>query len=244
MKINQNIFSFPPYISTSWNNIAALHVKEKTLTINLIDGETVEIPNLKSDILELIFDTHAKHLEEDAKQETSGNHAFGVFPFQQDQEGGQEIGIPFKFGIGTMDAWGAALQHNPSQAGMPNLPEEVLVKVRSIAKIIAPDDAQAMPKPEPHCNCMHCQVARAINQGLGLNDMYQKEEPQLETAESAPTKEELFLQEWDIQQAGDKLYTVIHKDDQNKEYRVYLGDPMGCTCGEQGCKHLIAVLKS
>lgn len=60
MKINKKVFSIPPYISTTWMNIAALHMKDSVLMITLIDGETISIPGLKQDIITEIFRTHAE----------------------------------------------------------------------------------------------------------------------------------------------------------------------------------------
>lgn len=242
MKINDRIFSFPPYISTSWMNIAALHMRETNLIVNMIDGEIVQIPDLKPEIIETIFNAHANFLEESLAIEDGSDPSIGAFPFQHIQEEGGEMQLPLKFGVGAMDAWGAALQHNPAQANMPNLPDEVLEKVRSISKIISPDDPMAMPKAEPHCNCMHCQVARAISQGLGLHDMYQKEP--IKDDEEKVLDEDLAFQQWEIQQNKDKVYTVINRLDSDEKYSVYLGKPIGCTCGKEGCEHILAVLKS
>jgi hypothetical protein len=244
MKINDKIFSLPPYLSTSWNNVAAIYMRETTLIVNMIDGESVDIPDLSPDLLETIFNSHAIYLEDNSNAEEAANREFGTLPFQQMQDESGELPLPLKFGIGAMDTWGAALQHNPSQSNMPNLPDEVLEKVRSISKIISPEDPMAMPKPEPHCNCMHCQIARAINQGLGVNDMYEKEEASKQENEEQVADVDLSFQQWEIQQTEDKLYTVVNRLDTDEKYNVYLGHPVGCTCGKQGCEHILAVLKS
>jgi hypothetical protein len=218
-------------------------MRETTLIVNMFDGETVQIPDLKAEILEKIFESHAKFLEENSVIEEQEARSLGSFPFQQPQGGTGEMELPLKFGIGAMDSWGAALQHNPSQANMPNLPEEVLEKVRSISKIIAPDDPAVTPKPEPHCNCMHCQIARAINQGLGNNDIYQKNDP-VKEKEEVISEADLHFQQWDIKQTDEKMYSVINRLDKDEKYNVYLGHPVGCTCGIAGCEHILAVLKS
>lgn len=241
MKINEKIFCLPPFISTSWNNVAALHMKEANLIVSLFDGEAIQIPNLKPELLETIFEAHAKYLEQNTMIHEAESSPFGAFPFSSTQGGTGEMELPLKFGIGAMDAWGAALQHNPAQAHMPNLPDEVLEKVRSISKILSPEDPAVTPRPEPHCNCMHCQIARAINQGLGMNDMYQKPEPQ---AENTISEEDLIFQQWEIKQTDDKLYSVTNRLDTDEKYNVYLGHPVGCTCGKPGCEHILAVLKS
>ncbi|MGA8163819.1 MAG: hypothetical protein WB791_02200 [Waddliaceae bacterium] len=240
MKINNKIFSLPPHISTSWGNIISLHMKESTLVVTLRGGEVVQIPDLSSKVLETIFDTHAIYLEDKGKQEAQKIQSTGPFSFKQLQGELGDLEFPFRLGIGSIDGWGAALQHNPSQADTPDLPEEVLQKIRAIAKIIAPDDAMATPKPEPHCNCIHCQIARAINSGLEMTDIYQKDEDRQEEVND----EELRFQQWDIQQTDEQLYTVTNRLDVEEKYRVFLGHPVGCTCGREGCEHILAVLKS
>lgn len=244
MKINEHLFSLPPFISTSWKNVIALHVKDDVLIVNLIDGEAVHIPHLNQQMLELVFGMHAKFLEEDSEREMlEGAQPFGVLAFQSLKEDSELQDHPFKFSIGAMDAWGGALQHNPAQGNMANLPDEVLDKVRSISKIIAPKNPQSIPKPEPHCNCMYCQIARAINQGLGVSDFYEASEPASEHV--LPAEEhELTFQQWEISQTDKESYIVTNKLDVSEKYNVFLGRPIGCTCGKDGCEHILAVLKS
>lgn len=241
MKINNKIFSLPPYISTSWSNVAALHVSGTTLVVHLIDGEVINIPNLNMELMETIFEAHASYLEEKGKQDASKGGNPRGFSFHPGQ--GSEMEFPFKFGIGATDSLGTVLQHNPAQANMPPLPTDVLEKIKSIAKIIAPEDLTLVPKPEPHCNCMHCQIARTINQGLGITDIYAKEE---KAKEEIVQDDELKFQQWEIKptQGNDKLYTVINRLDPQESYNVFLGQPVGCTCGKPGCEHIVAVLKS
>lgn len=240
MKINSKILSLPPHISTTWGNIAALHMKGSILVINLVDGETVQIPDLKPEQLESIFQAHVNYLEEKTKQELVKPQQLGIFPFHQIVGEPGETEQFFRVGIGGMDNLGTALQHNPAQANLPNMPDEVLDKIRSIAKIIAPDDPVLAPKPEPHCNCMHCQIARAINQGLGHQEITGKEESQQEVV----SDQDLSFQQWEIKQTDEKLYTVVNRLDTKERYNVFLGHPVGCTCGKEGCEHIVAVLKS
>ncbi len=58
------------------------------------------------------------------------------------------------------------------------------------------------------------------------------------------SSEELSFQQWEIVQTGENLYQVVNRLDRADSYRVYLGDTIGCTCGKDGCEHVIAVLKS
>ena len=73
-----------------------------------------------------------------------------------------------------------------------------------------------------------------------------------EMKESSPSQEaveevtidDLRFREWDIKQTGDKLYTVANPLHAEEHYTVFLGSPIGCTCGEQNCQHIRAVLNS
>jgi hypothetical protein len=243
MKINNKMLSLPPYISTSWNHVLALHLKGSALVVCLTDGSTIEIPELRPEILETIFNAHASYLDRQSTQErpTSIQQMKSNIPFIASSTSQEtESDFPFRLGFGTFDTLGSALQHNPSQSQAPDLPPEILSKISAIAKIIAPDDPQSIPKPEPHCNCIHCQIARAINQGLEAGQTPEDDEKK----EDEIKEEDLTFRQWDISQSGDKLYTVINRLDSKEKYSVYLGHPVGCTCGKQGCEHILAVLKS
>lgn len=236
MKINPKIFSLPPYISTTWNNVIALYVKEGNLIVSLIDGEIIEIPNLKPELLEIIFNAHNAYMEFEIAREhfsKSNNKSPNPVSLTSDSTGES----PFRFAFSTLDGLGYALQHNPSQANAPEIPKEVLEKISAIAKIVAPEEANTLPKAEPHCNCMYCQIARAI-QGE------QQENVQEVSSEETVSDDELKFQEWNIVQTGDKMYTVTNKLDTLEKYSVFLGEPVGCTCGKSGCEHILAVLKS
>ncbi len=238
-KINKKIICIPPYISTSWSNITSLHVKEKTLFISLKNGEVVSIPEMTEDLLDTIFDSHTNHMEEQAVENIQAKKDPGSpLAFFQNIE--NQADLPFKFNISAIDNFGAMMQHNSSQKDAPDLPPEVLDKICSISKAIAPEDQTQIPKPEPHCNCMHCQIAGAIHKGLGIDGIFIKEE----IIEEKVNDNELQFQQWDIEKTDDKLYIVINRLDVKEKYNVFLGNPVGCTCGKTGCEHILAVLKS
>lgn len=233
MKINENILCLPPYISTSWKNVSSILFKNGELVIKVKDGEPVHIPNLAPQIVEAVFAAHA-HYMENQTEALPGNALMNP----------QLLGeSPFKIGFSTTDGLGAALQHNPEQAEAPDLPPEMLEKLGAIAKIVAPEDLDALPKPEAHCNCVHCQIARAIQRSIH-SDATLEVKPQETKDEEVISDEELKFQEWDITQTGDQLFTVINRLDSHEKYRVFLGHPVGCTCGKAGCEHILAVLKS
>jgi hypothetical protein len=223
MKITPTLLSIPPYISTPWENVAALHAEGDTLFVDLIHGPRVEIPHLPAHVLESAFASHAAHLEQKRPSTPSQEFQAFTFPLPLNGEGLEQLG--------------ASLQHNPAQADMPDLPPDLLGKIGGIAKAIGIEDPALVPKAEPHCNCMHCQIARAIYGHL--------EQPSVEPQEEAVADNELsFRPPWDVTEIGDHLYLVKNPLDVGEEFRVYLGDPLGCTCGENNCEHIRAVLRS
>ncbi len=234
MKINDRVLSIPPYISTSWENIASISVKEKELKLYLIielkNEHTIEIPDLSSSVLDAIFDMHTKYLESSDPKGTLNT------PSAPNESLG--FGFPIKIGMegGTgLESLGAAMQHNPDQMNAPNLPKEVLQRIISIAKVIGMDDPHNIPKPEPHCNCIHCQIARSLQVGAGMQE---------ENLDEEVNEEDLKFRSWDIKQTNEHLYEVINPLDTKEKYNVFLGDPIGCTCGERNCEHIKAVLNS
>lgn len=236
MKINDKILSIPPYISTSWSYVKSLQMKGPFLVITLMGGESINIPNLKSEILEQIFNAHANYLEKtlETPKETSPKNPMMFSSESPD--------LPFKLGIGSIDGLGNPLVHNPAQRDAPDIPPQILQKIAAIAKIISPEEIMAMPKPESHCNCLHCQIVRAIHHVV---EPEVTEEIAIEqTSDEEVKDEDLAFQQWDVSQTGDKLFNVTNKLDTQEKYSVYLGHPVGCTCGKSSCEHIVAVLKS
>lgn len=245
MKINQKIFSIPPYISTCWSNVSALHMNGMMLVVSLIDGKTIEIPGLTPPVIEGIFAMHANFLEEKDSNNllvpqvpTSVMHQFTEM-FPQDPQSDAH----FRLTISSLDELGSVMHHNSQQSNAPNIPQEILEKIVSITKIVAPEDL-TLPKPEPHCNCTHCQIARALTQPSDSQPALQEALVHKEKNEEIVSEKELAFQQWDIAQTGNQLFTVVNRLDPQEKYNVFLGDPVGCTCGKSGCEHIIAVLKS
>ena len=206
MKINTKILSIPPYISTSWKNITSLHVETRN----------------SQPILVIILVTgscvEVPHLNETALQEIFQTHA----NFLNEQQGMPELPT--------------VLQHNPEQANLPDLPPEMLDRIARLSKGGGINDPTTLPVAEPLCNCVYCQMARAINAEYELCAL---EEPD----ELIPDSE-LTFRSWDIKQTAEKLYKVTNPSDDKEEYMVFLGKPVGCTCGQKNCDHIQAVLRS
>lgn len=211
MKIGDKILSLPPYLSTPWKNVVALRLESSAygplLIVDLATGGRVEVPNLDRTTIEKIFDIHSTIFEEARKPEMT---------LLVPQE-------PLSL-----------MQHSMDQANSPDLPKGILKKTADMIKAMGMIDLSMLPKPEPHCNCPHCQILKAL------------QEPAAETppVEEIVSDAELQFQTWEIVENGPKLYTVTNKLDGNEQYTVFLGEPVGCTCGEKGCEHIQAVLRS
>jgi hypothetical protein len=226
MKITTTILSIPPYLSTTWKNISSLHVREErgafTLVVILQNRVQVEVPGLDKGTIDAVFEAHAHYAEESTPKNRPLNPLDSPFSFS----------LPLQ-ADGPIDTLGSGMQHNPEQADLPPIPPEVLKKITMIARAFGLDDASALPKAEPHCNCAYCQITRSL----------QGEEPKEEPIEEI-TEQDLSFRDWEIKKSGDQLYDVINPLEPNEHYSVFLGTPLGCTCGSKNCEHIRAVLNS
>lgn len=243
MKITPKLLSIPPYISTSWKNIIALHVRNEELIISLSDGEVIKIPDLSADTINSIFLAHSSYIEHEAQLEVQQgeNNSSNMQPPPFIQAlmaaDNQNLG-QMRVGFTTFDEAGLIMQHNPAQSDSPDIPFEILQKIAAIAKILSPESEDMIPQAEPNCNCMHCQLSRAIH---GV-DTIESMDHTIQHRE--PEKKNIPFEPWEVKQTEDKLYIVTNKQDSNEQYNVFLGDPVGCTCGVNGCPHILAVLRS
>lgn len=230
IKINKSILSIPPYISTQWNQISTLSYDEKnaSLIVTLINGTSVNIPNLDKKIIDQIFTLHAELLQSNQDQENQVNN------------GQANINIPFDLSnmqLPGLDSFTNIIQHDPDNMDAPDLPNQVLEKVKLMSETLNLENTGlSMPEPISGCNCFHCQVTRALT-GAKESSENAVDEPICE--------KDLTFKEWDIENAGPDLFNVINPLDKKEQYQVYLGkENMGCTCGQKNCPHLVAVLKS
>lgn len=216
MKINDKIINIPPYISTSWDNITSLFTISDLLIVVLKNGAKIEIPNLKGEMIEEIFKIHSKVLEDKSKPKTSISFGLPAMP-------------------SGLETFTSSMQHNPEQKNAPDMPSEMLDKIANIAKLFAEEANIDLPKPENNCNCMHCQISRALQLGMGINP---------ENLDEEVDEKDLKFRDWDIFEEGAYLYKVVNPLDEKEHYSVFLKDPIGCTCGKKNCEHIKAVLNS
>jgi len=241
MNVNDEMLSIPPYISTSWNNISALYMRkgnngQPLLVVVLHNGTNIEVPKLDSFAVKRVFAAHRKFVE---KKEGTLSDFSQTSSSSQNQDIAISLGLPFKLDGASMNMFegiGGLLQHNPDQKQMPNLPSGLIGKVTSLIKSFGLDRCELLDpsKAEPHCNCLYCQMVRALHD----------EPSQQGEGEEEVSDEDLTFQDWEVKQEGDKLYLVTNPLDRDERYRVFLGKPLGCTCGKTNCEHIRMVLSS
>jgi hypothetical protein len=229
MKITSKLLSIPPYISTAWENVSSLHIQEENglfyLTIILHDGSQAKIPGLNKSAVSAIFEAHARYTESAQTTPELNNKT------QPRETGHFNFTLPAQAIEDSIGALAAPLQHNPDQADIPPLPPLALQKIIAIAKSLGIYEmfiASGNTK-EPDCNCIYCQVINAIEKDAG---------------EEIVSDEDLAFRDWEIKQTTDNLYQVTNPLDANEQYNVFLGNPLGCTCGEKNCEHIRAVLST
>ncbi|MFN4174815.1 MAG: hypothetical protein ACK4HV_06915 [Parachlamydiaceae bacterium] len=215
-KITDKFLSLPPYISVSWREVAFVKSEGDLMVISLKTGEICKIPNLTEQEKNLIFECHRHFLE----QPEFPKHSIS----------------PIGFKIGTPEGVFQAFEHNPELSNSPNIPDEVLDKIVESTAALPQEQLQNLPLGEEGCNCFFCQIMNAIHGKEKIET--------IESIDEVVDEEELTFREWDIVQTGDKLYSVTNANDPTEKYTVFLGDPIGCTCGKNQCEHILSVLKS
>lgn len=243
MKIDAKIISIPPYISTTWDQVLLIQTEHDPFSRSLLllfhlkDGKEIRIPGLELTTIELVFEGHRKYIEQKNESRKAETLPKSPAHFIQQMIGlspEQLSSMPIRFGVAGlpgMEGIDMAMQHNSQLADTPDLPEDMLEKIATAAKLVTAGDTSMFPKPEAHCNCMHCQVSRAIH---GIEKASIREE--------TVADEDLTFRDWEMVQIGEALYKVTNPLDADESYNVFLGNPIGCTCGETHCEHVRFVL--
>lgn len=220
MKITPKILSIPPFISTSWENVLSIHVQavedSPALIISLQDGSKVQIPNLNQSEIDEIFYAHVNF--SDSKNENNAIKHESI-----------SFAIPFPADVSPEEMISSNLQHNPEQSNLPAIPIHILNKITTLIKTLNLDENPFAEEALDDCNCIYCQLAKTI---------------QTENQEEIIDDSDLTFRDWEISQKEDKLYKVVNPLDSNEYYDVFLGDPIGCTCGCKNCEHIRAVLNT
>lgn len=247
MKITQKLISIPPYISTSWNNISSLHVSDKDLVITLKDDTRISVPTLTPADIEEIFAAHALFLEQQEVENQATKQPQEHITPSAHASIEQQMAAPFRILFGTLESLTQALQHNPAYSNLASLPQEIVEKIEMLGKTLPPEELANFLHPVSGCNCMYCQISRILK-GDFITDVKETKSPHLghahiENTEDEVAEEDLHFEQWIIETIGNKMYQVTNKLDPNEHYSVYLGNPIGCTCGKQNCEHIVAVLR-
>lgn len=230
--MNPKVLSIPPYLSTPWKHVFSLHLKETEgnplLVVTLQNRRHIEIPNLSRAEIEELFAAHA--LSQENESTPTRNHVEPLLPLhlgfslQSQHEGPKEL-------------FGSALEHNSQFADLPALPSALLEKLKGLVQALGLDRLDLFPKAEPNCNCFSCQIVQLLTRDSATH-------PAKETAEEEIVDADLHFRTWDIRQTSEKLYLVSNPLDSKEHYSVFLGEPIGCTCGQKNCEHIRAVLNT
>jgi len=240
MRINHKILSIPPYISTPWKNVLALKtakIEEKLeLQITLSDGSSISIPETEDVIIEAVFTAHARYL--DAEPQIAKvippsflHSGFGKLAVFSESESPLASDMT-KMLSQISSFW----EHDPEKGKAPDLPRDMIEQFKHVAGSLPFSDPQKLPQPEPHCNCPHCQITRALHTGLQVRESFEEFEPVAE--------QDLNFPRWIIQSMPGQAYKVINPDNTDEYYFVSLASPLHCTCGAKNCEHMEIVLKS
>ncbi len=125
---------------------------------------------------------------------------------------------------------GPFLEHDETLSDSSPLPEEVKERLRSLIQGLPKIEAQRLPPIHENCHCPHCQL-------MGL-----LVEPELK--EEEVSDEDLRFSTWITYPVSSSEVIVEHPYDKQQCYRVFLKNPVGCSCGETGCEHLKHVLRN
>jgi hypothetical protein len=249
MKINQRVLHIPPHISCKWSEIASLGVEnidgQDLLFVHLLSGTRAQVPNLTQDQIDLIFKMHVQHLEESADEEERFKNVKEI-PFfsnlfqppPMDANVATSFGAPISFHLDANDPGSLFQGHNPQFSNSPPLPKEILDKITLIAKAIGGDMVKEV-EPVELCNCFFCQIARALK-----NERVEEKKPHIPKNLPKDLLRGGIDPEWMVEEVGPHMFKVTSRDEPGVLYQVYLGEPLGCSCGSNRCQHIIAALKT
>jgi hypothetical protein len=268
MSVTRKAFHLPPFISTSWAHVVSLHMEhedhEQLLVVTLTNGAQICIPGLEERLLRHIFQMHAEVMENHPPSAVSSEVAVAV----KESESARSVAarIPFTENgdlavtMNGIEAWQAVgenhgglleglsidpsrlqsleqdlLEHRPELTDSAPLPPLLLQRMSLMGRFLHPQLLAQMPRAEDGCGCPFCQLHRVLH----------GEPPDTALPAVAEVQDdELRFRSWLIEQQDDHVFVVSNPEDAQESYRVFLGDPLGCTCGHVRCEHVRAVLQS
>jgi hypothetical protein len=268
MSVTRKAFHLPPFISTSWTHVVSLHMEqedhEQLLVVTLTNGAQICIPGLDERMLRHIFQMHAEVLEGLSSTPISNEVALGLKESESVRSRTARLAgsepSDMQLTLHGTETWQAAienqgglldglsldpsrlssleqdlLQHRPELAESAPLPPLLLQRMSLMGRFLHPQLLAQMPRAEDGCGCPFCQLHRVLH----------GEPPDTALPAVEEVKDEdLHFRSWLLEAKDEQLFIVSNPEDPQETYQVFLGEPLGCTCGQPNCEHIRAVLQS
>lgn len=226
MQINKKMLSIPPYISTQWGcivSIAQNKESEEALDFSLTNEIVISVPNLSKEDQKKIFRTHQEYLT--SCQEVSEAQIFTLL--SGDSVSPTQVSIPASASFFPL------LQHSVEVSGLPEIPKETILKMTQVFDDLTTHQNPFYKAPEPHCQCMYCQIARVVHDEVGSLE-----------GEDNSTKDAVdttISKGWHVKEYSPDQFEVSSPNASNGPFVVTLSPP-SCSCGSASCEHIAAVL--
>jgi hypothetical protein len=260
IKITEHLFSFPPFLITSWEHVSSLeghpgNEDKVVITFHMTTGLSVELPEISKESSQAVFQAlinyheHKQLIKQRLKNAIANslmNQSFSIDSLLNPQNPSPDssfMAIPFQI-IGDMpnptvnpsdfslNHLTNNLRHNPQMKDLPVLPRELLKKIAQTARDLF-NEKSSLELPAAHtgCHCMHCQIARAIQIGMEQADV-----------EVQPS--DLRFSQWHIHLLSNEHFLVVSTNDPSECFDVKLKPQIECSCAMPTCPHIEAVLRS
>jgi hypothetical protein len=215
MESDLSIFSIPPYISVSWKEVRALSSQPGSTEDSLLLQVLLQDGRL----------VEIPNLPKKLVHQLFTLHKAFFSPALTTQSLLESLFPPPKEGKNLLNV---TFEHT-SQEQAPNLPEELLKKFAEVGSLFG---VHLPDRPEEGCSCVACQIARSIQPSGPASN------------EEAVSEYDLKFRDWEVKEVGSQLYVVTHPLHPEEQYTVFLGVPLGCTCGHAKCDHIKATLQT
>lgn len=226
MQINKKMLSIPPYISTQWGyvvNIAKNKESKDTLDFVLGGDTLISVPNLNEDTQEKIFQMHQEYLAS-CQENTDAQ----IFTLLTGDTTTTHISMPSSANFFPL------LQHNVEVSGLPEVPKETILKMTQALDDLTMHSNPFYKAPEPHCQCMYCQIARVVHDEVESSEREEKKSDKSNT-------DVLISNGWLVKERSPDHFEVSSPDAKQNSFVVTLTPPT-CSCGDANCEHIAAVL--
>lgn len=257
IKITDRLFSFPPHLVTPWEQVSSIEGKsfsenETIVIFHMTTGLSIELPALPKDKVKAIFEAYELYHDQRAlikvrirntlTEPSAGLPGANIIPAPLSSNTTPPVmgvAIPLSMfhevsplSSASLSQLAQNLRHNPEMKDLPNLPQSLLEKIARTARDLFNEDSSfELPTPHAGCCCMHCQLARAAQCGL-------------EQAGENVSEEDLRFSRWHIHPLSLDHFLVVSTENPSECFDVRLKPHVECSCKENGCAHIDAVLRS